>query len=278
MPRWGVTTVPQIFDRALLRRRRLRAAARFADFDFLARRAADEIAERLDERGERLATAVCCGLTAPLLVQAARAIALDTAAPAASGFAVVGDEERLPFAAASLDLHASVLTLHALNDLPGALAQIRRALRPNGTFMAAMFGGETLSELRQAFAAAEIEHDGGLSPRVFPFVDVRDAGSLLQRAGFAEPIVDSDVVTVRYEQPLKLLRDLRGMAETNVLLERRRTFLKRGTLERVAEIYVEKFSDPDGRVRATFQILYLTGRARFEEQQQPMESGSRSRL
>ena len=334
VPRWGVTFVPQIFDRELARRRRARAAAHFGAFDFLAVRAAEEIGERLAERKEHFATAVRCGARIPIVTTADRVISFDTAAkflsspalageakpraegesgtradfppptsaeftlgqtrsvrpggsatsPATAGeeriraLAVVGDEERLPFAAGALDLYASVLTLHGVNDVPGALAQVRRALRPNGTFIAAMFGGETLRELRQAFAEAEIECDGGLSPRVFPFADLRDVGNLLQRAGFAEPIVDADTVTVHYSDPLKLLRDLRGMGESNVLSERRRKFLKRRTLERMCEIYVEKFGTSDGRVPATFQIFYLSGRARFEAQQQPLEDGKRMRL
>jgi SAM-dependent methyltransferase len=220
-------------------------------------------------------------------VNADRLISFDTMTPPLSspatageerGCAVVGDEERLPFGAGSLDLYASILTLHGLNDVAGALAQIRRALRPNGVFIGALFGGETLKELREAFALAEIECDGGLSPRVFPFADLRDVGNLLQRAGFAEPIVDVDTVTVHYSDPLKLLHDLRGMGETNVLIERRRTFLKRRTLSRMREIYVEKFGARDGRVPATFQILHLSGRARFEAQQQPFEDGQRMRL
>ena len=275
MPRWGVSNVPQIFDRALARRRRERAAPGFDAFDFLAARAAAEITERLAERNEHYATAVCCGTRRPQ-VDAERVIAFDSVA--AMPPAVVGDEERLPFAAGALDFYASVLTLHAVNDVPGALAQIRRALKPNAPFAAAMFGGETLRELREAFALAEIESDGGLSPRVFPFADVREVGNLLQRAGFAEPVVDADTVTVHYNDPLKLLQDLRGMGESNVLVERRRTFLKRRTLGRMCEIYVEKFAGADGRVPATFQIYHLSGRARFEAQQQPREDGGRMRL
>jgi NADH dehydrogenase [ubiquinone] 1 alpha subcomplex assembly factor 5 len=274
-----VTTIPQIFDRTLARRRRARAARRFADFDFLAARAASELAERLDDLGLRFATAVYCGAPSPFAAPVERLISLDTTPEMPHGGAVViGDEERLPFAPASFELYVSVLTLHGLNDVPGALAQIRRALKPDGVFMAAMFGGETLKELRQAFAAAEIECDGGLSPRVFPFADLRDMGGLLQRAGFAEPIADVDSVTVHYDHPLKLLHDLRGMGETNVVVERRRTPLKRRTLERMCEIYVEQFGESDGRVPATFQILHLTGRARFEAQQQPLDSGKRMRL
>jgi SAM-dependent methyltransferase len=271
--------ISQIFDRVLARRRRTRAAPRHVEFDFLTARAAGELVERVEALPAPVATAVRCGGGPARGVFPTHWISFDTIEEMlAPGFAVVGDEERLPFAPGSLDLYLSVLTLHALNDVPGALAQIRRALKQNGLFMAAMFGGETLSELRQAFAAAEIECDGGLSPRVFPFADVRDAGALLQRAGFAEPIADSDTVTVHYDHPLKLLRDLRGMGETNVLVERRRAPLKRRTLERMCQIYIERFAGADGRVRATFQILYLTGRSRFEAQQQPLESATRLRL
>jgi SAM-dependent methyltransferase len=268
----------------LVRQRRERAAAGFEAFDFLAARAAEEISERVAERNEHYATAVCCGARRPR-VNAERMVVFDTVAemissPAQAGREnlVVGDEERLPFAAGSLDLYASVLTLHALNDVPGALAQIRQALKPNATFVGAMFGGETLRELREALALAEIESDGGLSPRVFPFTDVREAGNLLQRTGFAEPVVDADTIMVHYSDPLKLLQDLRGMGESNTLVERRRTFLKRRTLGRMCEIYVEKFVGADGRVPATFQILYLSGRARFEPQQQPLDDARRMRL
>lgn len=180
-------------------------------------------------------------------------------AVAATMPAVVYDEEHLAFAERTLDLYVSILSLHAVNDLPGALAQIRRALKPGGLFVAAMFGGRTLQELKLAFGDAEIEVDGGLSPRVAPAVDVRDAGALLQRAGFAQPVADVDAITVRYENPLKLLADLRGMGETSVLAERRRRFMTRRLLARACEIYVEKFRDGDGRVPATFEVLYLTG-------------------
>jgi SAM-dependent methyltransferase len=172
---------------------------------------------------------------------------------------LVFEEERLPFRDNAFDLYASVLTLHAINDLPGALAQIRRCLKPGGMFVAGLFGGRTLHELRTALAEAEIEVSGGLSPRVAPFVDVRDAGALLQRAGFELPVADIDAVTVRYTHPLKLLADLRGMGETNVLADRRRRTLPRRLLARMCDIYADKFSDADGRVAATFEILYLTG-------------------
>lgn len=279
MPRWGVSTVPQIFDRAVARRRRARAARTSSFEDFLAVRAAEEMSERIFELGP-VATAVWSGGGRLHTPNVTRTFDMDSVITfrTRDGETVVGDEEVLPFALGSLDLYVSDLTLHGLNDIPGVLTQIRRALRTDGLFMAAMFGGETLKELREAFAAAEIEIEGGVSPRVHPFADVRDVGNLLQRAGFAEPIVDSDPVVVHYRHPTSLLVDLRGMGETNVLRERRRTFLKRRTLERMYDIYRERFSDSDGRVRATFQILYLTGRARFEPQQQPIAPGARARL
>jgi SAM-dependent methyltransferase len=172
---------------------------------------------------------------------------------------VVFEEEYLPFGPRAFDLYVSVLTLHAINDLPGALAQIRASLKRGGLFLAGLFGGQTLHELRGALAEAEIEIDGGLSPRVAPFVDVRDAGALLQRAGFAQPVADVDALVVRYGQPLKLLADLRAMGETNVLSERRRVALKRSVLARALELYGKRYADDDGRVAATFEIVYLTG-------------------
>jgi SAM-dependent methyltransferase len=187
---------------------------------------------------------------------------------------VKADEEALPFADGSLDLAVSALSLQWVNDLPGTLAQIRRALRSDGLFMAALLGGDTLSELRQSFAAAEAELEGGMSPRVAPFADVRELGALLQRAGLALPVADVDRLTVRYASPFDLMADLRGMGATNALIERRRVPLKRATLRRMAEIYADRFSDADGRLRATFDIVWLSGWAPHESQQQPLKPGS----
>jgi SAM-dependent methyltransferase len=193
--------------------------------------------------------------------------------------AVVTDEERLPFRDASLDLVVSGLALQFVNDLPGALVQIRRALKPDGLFLAALAGGDTLVELRQAFAAAEAEIEGGASPRVAPFADVRAMGALLQRAGFALPVTDVDRVCVRYDSPVRLMHDLRRMGATNVLAERRRNGLRRATLARLVEGYAERFADPDGRVRASFDIIWLSGWAPHPSQQQPLRPGSaRARL
>ncbi|MCL2428798.1 MAG: SAM-dependent methyltransferase, partial [Alphaproteobacteria bacterium] len=162
----------------------------------------------------------------------------------------------------------------AVNDLPGALAQIRRALKPDGLFLAALFGGDTLSELRHSFAVAESELDGGTSPRVAPFADVREMGALLQRAGFALPVTDVDRIIVRYSSPFRLLRDLRCMGAANPLVERRRVPLRRATLMRAMDVYAERFADPDGKLRASFDVVWLSGWSPHESQQQPLRPGS----
>ncbi len=273
----------QIFDHALLRRRRDRAAPRFAGFDFLVTRAGTEIVERLSatnrafERGLDLGchtgrlAALDRGEVLPALTAHDLSAAMAAQAP---GPAVVGDPERLAFADAAFDLVISVLSLHWVNDLPGALIQIRRALKPDGLLTAAMFGGETLTELRQSLMEAEIETTGGASPRISPFAELRDLGSLLQRAGLALPVTDSDRITVRYDHPLKLMADLRGMGETNALIERRRGALRRDTLMRACEIYADRFGLADGRVPATFEILYFAGWCPHESQQKPLRPGS----
>jgi SAM-dependent methyltransferase len=183
-------------------------------------------------------------------------------------------DETLPFQPGSLDLVISALALQFVNDLPGVLAQIRRALRPDGLLLAAMIGGDTLTELRQAFAAAEAECEGGVSPRVAPFADLRDVGGLLQRAGFALPVTDLDHIVVRYDNAVALMADLRRMGATNILVERRRTPTRRATLLRMAQIYAERFADPDGRIRATYDVIWLSGWAPHESQPKPLQPGS----
>jgi SAM-dependent methyltransferase len=187
---------------------------------------------------------------------------------------IAADEEALPFGDATLDLVVSALALQFVNDLPGTLVQIRRALKPDGLFLAALPGGDTLTELRQSFAAAESETTGGVSPRVAPFADLRDLGGLLQRAGFALPVTDTDRLTVRYDSAFALMQDLRRMGATNVLIDRRRRPLKRATLMRMTEIYAERFGDPDGRLRATLEIVWLSGWSPHPTQQQPLKPGS----
>jgi SAM-dependent methyltransferase len=187
---------------------------------------------------------------------------------------VVADEEALPFADAKFDLVVSALALHQVNDLPGALVQIRRILKPDGLFLACLAGGRTLFELRAALAAAEAEVEGGASPRIAPFADVRDMGALLQRAGLALPVTDVETIRVRYGDCFALLRDLRAMGATNVLHERRRTPLRRAVLLRAAEYYQENFADADGRIRATFDFIWLSGWAPAAGQPQPLRPGS----
>src|SRR5437868_95642 len=267
---------PIVFDRALLRRRRERARA-LGPETFLIDRVASDLAERLGAVLRQFDIAVDLGTP----TDAARKALADSASIGrliAASFSpegdVVADEEALPFRDGSLDLVASALALQFVNDLPGTLVQIRRALKPDGLFLAAMLGGETLIELRQAFAEAETEIEGGVSPRVAPFADVREMGALLQRAGFALPVTDVERLTVRYSSPFILMGELRRMGATNVLSERRHTPLRRATLKRMAEIYRQRFADPDGRIRATFEIIWLSGWAPHESQQKPLRPGS----
>ena len=278
---------PRIFDRDLLRRRLDRAAPGYARADFLKRRAAGDIVMRLEAimrdfpravdlgaRNGAFAQALADSDAAPrvgLLVEA------DLSGPMLAGrggMRIQADEERLPFAAASLDLIVSSLSLHWANDVIGALVQARLALKPDGLFIGALFGGATLTELRQALTAAELELTGGAGPRVSPFADPSDAAGLLQRAGFALPVADVDRVTVRYDHPLKLMADLRQMGETSVLAERHPRPLTRRVLARAFEIYARDFAGPDGRLPATFEILTLTGWSPSETQQKPLRPGS----
>ncbi len=267
---------PLVFDRALLRRRRERARA-LGPETFLIDRVAADLADRLGAVLRQFDVAVDLGTPGDAVRDALAGNAaigrLIAASPLPDGD-LVADEEALPFREGSLDLVVSALALQFVNDLPGALIQIRRALKPDGLFLAALLGGDTLTELRQSFAEAEAEIEGGVSPRVAPFADVREMGALLQRAGFALPVTDVERLTVRYSSPLILMGELRRMGATNVLTERRRTPLRRATLKRTAEIYARRFADPDGKVRATFEIVWLSGWAPHESQQKPLRPGS----
>jgi SAM-dependent methyltransferase len=267
-----------IFDRALIRHRRRRAAA-LGQATFLLDRVADDLADRLAVVLRRFDLVLDLGSPGEAVRKALRrldsvgAIIAADALPGAKPF-VVADEEALPFADGTFDLVVSALALHHVNDLPGTLVQIRRALKPDGLFIAALFGGETLTELRQAFAIAESDVEGGVSPHVAPFADLRDLGALLQRAGFALPVTDVDRVVVRYGSMFGLMQDLRRMGATNALLARRRTPLRRATLLRAAEVYARDFADADGRVRATFEIVWLSGWVPHPSQQQPLKPGA----
>ena len=267
---------PILFDRELLRRRRLRAL-RGKPVSFLLDHVATEMVDRLSVVKRSFSVAADIGTPSGALRKLMRDRKLAETIIGVDSLAMSGvraDEEALPFADGSLDLVVSALSLQWVNDLPGTLAQIRRALKPDGLFMAALLGGDTLTELRQSFASAEAEIEGGASPHVSPFADVRELGALLQRAGLALPVADVDKLTVRYATPFDLMADLRGMGATNALIERRRAPLKRGTLRRMAEIYADRFSDGDGRLRATFEIVWLSGWAPHESQQQPLRPGS----
>lgn len=270
---------PVIFDRSLIRRRLRRAHAQGAA-DFLLRAAVDELGDRLYAVQRDFPEALDLGSPLPLLSEAigkpGRRISRIAPDAAFAGGADVriGDEESLSVPPESFDLVVSALTLQWVNDLPGALVQIRRALRPDGLLLACMVGGGSLAELRESFTLAESELEGGASPRVAPFVEVRALGNLLQRAGFALPVADSEQIVVRYDSMFGLMADLRAMGATNSLAARSRKPLRRTTLMRAAQIYAEKFSDPDGRVRATFDLVWLSGWAPHESQQKPLKPGS----
>jgi SAM-dependent methyltransferase len=278
---------PRLFDRALHRLRLDRAAPGYGAADFLKRRAADDAVERLETIMRNFPLAVDLGarngaFTAALAKSDAKAkvgalIETDLSARMLAGRAgmrVQADEERLPFADQSVDLIVSTLALHWTNDLVGALIQIRNALKPDGLFLGAVLGGSTLSELRQCLVQAESELRDGAGLRVSPFADVLDAAALLQRAGFALPVADTDKVTVRYAHALELIRDVRAMGESNVLHERARQPIGRAVLARVAALYQERFAEADGRIRASFDIISLTGWAPHPDQQQPLRPGS----
>jgi SAM-dependent methyltransferase len=274
-------SAPRVFDQPLLHRRR-RRAEKLGPATFLIDRVAADLAERLSTVLRRFSVAVDLGSpTGAVRRELAGLVDMLVAVDATvgdvrdhSGPKLIADAEALPFADGSLDLVVSALALQSVNDLPGTLVQVRRALKPDGYFLAAIVGGDSLTELRQSFATAEADLEGGVSPRVAPFVDARDAGALLQRAGFALPVTDVDRVTARYASAFDLMADLRRMGATNPLVERRRTPLRRATLMRMAEIYAARFADADGRVRASFDIVWLAGWAPHPSQQQPLRPGS----
>ncbi len=281
--------VPIIFDRRQLAANRARAATGFSQHDFLHRHIATEMAERLSVQTREFDRAVILGSNKGLLraalgdqrqirfiIDAELTAALLPPAEDASG--LVLDEENLPFAEASLDLIMSPWGLHHVNDLPGTLVQIKRALKPDGLFLAAMPGSQTLIPLRQAFLQAETEICGGVAPHIHPFADLRDLGGLLQRAGFALPVADADMLRVRYGSPFSLLADLRGMGDSNILTQRAKQPLRRDVLMRAMDIFAQATAQ-DGKSLAEFEICYLAGWAPHESQQKPLRPGTaRTRL
>ncbi len=275
---------PNLFDRRLLAQRRRRAIdGSRRDADFLLKAVADDLAGRVAAVTRQFGTAVdlggITGHVADVLVRSGKAAMVVRAdgllaGSGPGGPGLVIDDECLPFARQSLDLVVAALTLQFVNDLPGTLLQIRQALKPDGLFLAAFAGGDTLSELRAALVDAESEISGGISPRVMPTITVRDIGSLLQRAGFALPVADRDRLIVRYDTMFDLMRDLRAMGATSTLAARLRSPTPRRLFLRAAEIYAERYSDPDGRLRATFEIVSISGWAPHESQQKPLKPGS----
>lgn len=272
-----------IFNREQARAHRDRAAPRFALYRDLLMEAAERLADRLEDIRREFPVALDLGChTGELshvlngrghiktLIQCdpSRAMVAQTKGPR-----VVCDAESLPFAPASFDLVMSVLSLHWVNDLPGAFAQIRHMLKPDGLFLAVLPGPKTLRELRESLADAEMETEGGVSPRISPFVEVRDAGNLLQRAGFALPVADTETLTVHYQHPVNLLEDLRGLGETNALLQQKKS-LRRKTLEATVEKYQQKFGESNGSIPATLELVTLTAWAPHDSQQKPSPRGS----
>jgi SAM-dependent methyltransferase len=277
-------TMEILFDQQLAARRRERAHAQNAEgAAFLLDIAANELADRLAVVERHFETAVelhgGTGATARLCLATGK-IGRITRVETSSAFASAGEAvaearlEDVPLAPRSVNLVLSPLALHLTNDTPGTLIRVHQALKPDGLLLAAIPGAGTLAELRDVLLAAEAELTGGASPRVIPFADVRDIGGLLQRAGFALPVVDTETYTVRYDSLFSLMRDLRAMGMANPLVGRSRIPVSKRFFLRAAELYAERYSDPDGRVRATFSIIYASGWAPHESQQKPLKPGS----
>lgn len=272
-----------IFERAAVRRHRERAALFPAETRFLHRAVQERLIDRLNDVRHRFARVLDLGVgdggLAALLAETGQTSEIVSFDPAwrfarQHSAGVVGEAEALPFRAASFDLVVSALGLHWTNDLPGALLQLRHILKPDGLLLATLYGGRTLWELQEVLMQAELEVAGGAAPRVSPFADVPDCGALLQRAGLALPVVDSETLTVTYPHLFALMQDLRAMGETNAQAARQRGGTRRALFLRAAELYRERFGDADGRIPATFQLINLTGWAPAASQQQPLKRGS----
>ena len=276
--------VPIIFSRDRLKKHRARAVVNFAEHDFLYREMGQRLCDRLEYIKRKFPLALDLGAHNGVLAEILEGrggienlVQMELSEPLLSGaknIRLVGDEELLPFAENSFDLVISVGSLHWVNDLAGTLIQIQRSLKPDGLFLAIFFGGQTLHELRASFEKAEMEFRGGVSPRISPFIDVQAAGSLLQRAGFALPVVDSEILTVEYNHPLKLMKELRGMGETNTLHECEKNFTPCSLIMSAVDNYLRDFSNEQQRIEASFELITLTGWKPHSSQQKPSNRGS----
>jgi NADH dehydrogenase [ubiquinone] 1 alpha subcomplex assembly factor 5 len=276
-----VTNDIVIFDREQIKRNRIRAARTFSDHDFLHRWSKNQLLDRLSDVNRIFSSAACIGSRCPIedvdheKIESGCVMDITPApiTPCTSPY-INADEEFLPFAPSTLDLVISNLNLHNVNDLPGSLLQIRQALKNDGLFLASILGGETLHELRNVMMQTELEMYGGISPRVAPFADKPQMGDLLQRAGFALPVVDSDIVSVTYDNIFKLMADLRGMGEGNAVAERRKSFERKDFFMQVAKRYNDSFAEEDGRIVASFEVIFLLGWTPDASQQKPLPRGS----
>lgn len=279
-----MTNPPEIFDRALLRTRRNKAAANITSVDYLLKFANEDILDRLSVIVRDFPVALNLGCHHGELSHQLMALSsieevysqdhsyeMLSKAP---GIRINCDEELLPFAPESLDLVVSSLSLQFANDLPGTLSQIKRCLKADGAFIAALLGGDSLSELRHVFLMAEEELYGGVSPRVAPFADVRDMGHLLQRAGFTLPVTDREVLKVRYPSAMHLMKELQAMGASNCLQNRSNVHNTKTLFEKVCELYTQHYADEDGRITASFEIIYLMGWAPHPDQPKPLAPGS----
>jgi len=269
-----------IFNRGLVKMRRDKISGNYNNHDFLNREISGRLIDNLEDIKKTFATVLSMGLNDALageIFQDGFLLRQDLSYKMLddrSGVAVQADEEFLPYKNQSLELILSCLALHWVNDLPGVLVQMLRSLKPDGLFLGAMFGGDTLTELRRSMLKADMDHRGGISPHISPFIDVRDAGSLLQRAGFALPVVSTERITVTYKDAFALMKELRGMGENNALIKTYKGLTSRELMTKVAENYADDFADERGRIPATFDIIYLQGWAPHASQQQPLKPGA----
>ncbi len=266
-----------VFDRAQIKRQRARVANTAPENFFLFHWANKQIEESLSFLQRRFPFCIQLGTRGglcplPANIHVDHHVMIDCTAEGRPD--IVCEDDFLPLQEQSIDLFVSSLSLHTINDLPGALLQIRKSLKPDGFFIASMFGGETLHELRTCLSEAELEITGGITPRVSPFADKQQMGALLQRAGYNLPVVDSEIITVTYQSLFHLMRDLRNMGEGNAIAERSKTFTSRRIFMRAAEIYAQKFAEEDGRIIASFEIIFLHGWAPADNQQKPLRPGS----